>query len=86
LQKGNVEEAKNYLILAGKTNGSPQLNSFGPNMSLAKELLEKREREIVIQYFDLCSRFWKNDFSNLNNWKEIIRKGEIPYFGANLVF
>jgi hypothetical protein len=86
LKKGNVEEAKRYLISAGKTKGSPQLNSFGPNMSLAKELLEKREREIVIQYFDLCSKFWKSDYSKLNDWKEIVQKGEIPEFGANLKF
>ncbi|WP_298861940.1 hypothetical protein [uncultured Gimesia sp.] len=35
----DVEAAKQYLINAGKTSGSPQLNSFGPDMSLAKELL-----------------------------------------------
>jgi hypothetical protein len=86
LQKGNVEEAKKYLISAGKTKGSPQLNSFGPNMSLAKELLEKREKEIVIQYLDLCSKFWKGDFSKLNDWKEIVQQGKIPEFGANLEF
>jgi hypothetical protein len=86
LKKGNVEEAKRDLISAGKTQGSPQLNSFGPNMSLAKELLEKRERAIVIQYFDLCSRFWKSDYGKLNEWKEIVKKGEIPEFGANLQF
>src|SRR5690606_3461452 len=86
LQKGNVEEAKKYLILAGKTTGSPQLNSFGPNMSLAKELLEKREKQIVIQYFDLCRKFWKSDFSKLDDWEEIVHKDEIPNFGANLEF
>jgi hypothetical protein len=86
LQNGNVEEAKKYLILAGQTNGSPQLNSFGPNMSLAKELLEKKESKVVLQYFDLCSRFWECDFSKLDNWKELVKKGKIPEFGANLVF
>lgn len=86
LQKGNIEEAKNQLILAGQTNGSPQLNSFGPNMSLAKELLEKKESKVVLQYFDLCSRFWNNDFSKLNELKVTVQHGEIPNFGANLKF
>ena len=41
LMDGNVQQAKEELIAAGNTPGSPQLNSFGPNMTLAKELLEK---------------------------------------------
>lgn len=86
LQNGNIKDAKKYLILAGRTTGSPQLNSFGPNMSLAKELLEKREKEIVIQYLNLCGQFWESDHNKLNDWTEIIQKGEIPDFGASLIF
>jgi hypothetical protein len=86
LQEGELEEAKKYLILAGKTKGSPQLNSFGPNMTLAKELLEKGQREVVLQYFDLCSVFWKSEFRDINEWREIVLKGGIPNFGANLKF
>lgn len=43
LTQGDVAEAKTRLLAAGKTPGSPQLNSFGPNMMLAKELLELGE-------------------------------------------
>ena len=86
LQKGDIKEAKKHLILAGKTNGSPQLNSFGPNMSLAKELLERKQSEVVIEYFDLCKRFWESDLSKLEEWKETVQEGEIPDFGANLKF
>ena len=46
LRDGNIDNAKIFLIEAGKTQGSPQLNSFGPNMSLAKELLEKGEKKL----------------------------------------
>jgi tetratricopeptide (TPR) repeat protein len=84
LRSGDVDKAKAYLIRAGETPGSPQLNSFGPNMTLAKELLEKGEREIVIQYFELCSRFWKKHKDRLDNWTIIVRDGGIPEFGANL--
>ena len=41
LKEGRTEEAKQYLIETGKSPGSPQMNSFGPNVSLAKDLLEK---------------------------------------------
>jgi hypothetical protein len=58
LQEGRVEDAKRYLIEAGKTPGSPQLDSFGPNMVLAQQLLDRGENDSVIQYLDLVSRFW----------------------------
>jgi len=39
LRRGNLEDARSLLLSSGSTPGSPQLNSFGPNMSLAKDLL-----------------------------------------------
>ena len=84
LKSGDLGKAKQYLIKAGKTPGSPQINYFGPNMALAKELLEKNEREIVIQYFELCSNFWKMGQDDLKKWANITRKGNIPDFRANL--
>ena len=54
LARGDTDEAKSRLLLAGQTEGSPQLNSFGPNMLLAKELLERDETEVVLEYFELC--------------------------------
>ncbi|MFH1824491.1 MAG: hypothetical protein ABH873_04615 [Candidatus Firestonebacteria bacterium] len=61
LKSGDIDKAKKYLIESGKTSGSPQLDSFGPNMSLVKELLEKNEKEVVLQYFEMISKFWKTD-------------------------
>jgi len=86
LKSGNVEKAKEYLIKAGKTPGSPQLNSFGPNMALAKELLEKNEREVVIQYFQLCANFWEMGHASLKDWTALVKEGQIPDFGANLAY
>ena len=37
---GDSLAAGKYLVEAAHTPGSPQLNSFGPNVTLAKELLE----------------------------------------------
>jgi hypothetical protein len=86
LRSDDLEKAKQYLLKAGKTPGSPQLNSFGPNMALAKELLEKNEKEIVIQYFDLCGIFWKMGQNKLNKWTTLAKEGNIPDFRANLSY
>jgi tetratricopeptide (TPR) repeat protein len=59
LQRGDIAGAKEDLLAAGQTPGSPQLDSFGPNMTLAKELLEKGERDAVLTYLQSCGKFWK---------------------------
>jgi len=86
LHEGRMEEAKQYLLEAGKSPGSPQMDSFGPNMSLAQDLLEKGERETVLQYFELCRKFWKTDDGKLDQWSREVKSGKIPDFGANLVY
>ena len=86
VNNGQIEDAKKYLLEAGKSPGSPQMNSFGPNMSLAKDLLEKGERDTVLQYFDLCRKFWKIDYGKLDEWSKEVKAGQIPDFGANLVY
>ncbi len=86
LQRGDISGAKQYLLAAGATPGSPQLDSFGPNMTLAKELLEKGERETVLSYLESCSKFWKMGGSQLQAWTAMVKGGGIPDFGANLMY
>ncbi len=84
LIEGDLESAERYLIRAGKTPGSPQLNSFGPNMMLAEALLEAGRKETVIEYLKLCGKFWKR--GQVDKWIEVIKEGGIPKFGANLCY
>jgi hypothetical protein len=84
LRMNRLEEAKERLIKAGRTHGSPQLNSFGPNMALAKELLEHREKDVVLEYFALCAKFWKMPRDRLETWTALVKDGKTPDFGANL--
>jgi hypothetical protein len=61
LREGKFEEARRYLRAAGQTPGSPQLNSFGPQFTLARELLEHGEqpdRDAVVAFLDDVARFW----------------------------
>ena len=84
LRNNDVSTARRQLLEAGKTPGSPQLNSFGPDMTLANELLKKGERDTVLEYFTLCRSFWKMGTSQLDAWSATVREGETPIFGANL--
>ncbi|MCA9213826.1 MAG: hypothetical protein KDB27_12215 [Planctomycetales bacterium] len=84
--EGRLDEAKQFLIKAGNSPGSPQMDSFGPNMSLAKDLIEKGETEVVLEYFELCRKFWEMEDGKLDQWSREVKAGKIPDFGANLVY
>jgi hypothetical protein len=88
LREGKLADAKTYLLKAGATPGSPQLNSFGPQMQLPRELLEKGQEETVLHYLDLVSKFWASDKEQselskqhaalIAGWKREIAEGKIP--------
>jgi tetratricopeptide (TPR) repeat protein len=86
LKQGDIKQADEYLLKAGRTLGSPTLNSFGPNMSLAKELLEKGETNAVLQYFELCQKFWSMGGEKLDDWTKEVKMGITPSFGPNLSY
>ena len=84
LGRGDPASAVAHLLDAGRTPGSPQLDSFGPNMHLAQSLLHSGEREGVAQYLELCRKFWPT--GPIDAWLADIRSGNEPNFGANLVY
>ncbi len=84
LREGRLPDAKEELLLATRTSGSPQLDTFGPNMMLAKELLERGEDATVLRYFEACGRFWEHP-ETLAAWSADVRAGRMPDFGANLI-
>lgn len=86
LKEGHLAEAKQYLLSSAASKGSPQMNSFGPNMILAKDLLEKGERETVLEYFSLCRKFWTMGKKSLDEWTQAVKDGQVPNFGPNLLY
>jgi len=86
LKAGRLDEAKQRLLAAGNSPGSPQMDSFGPNMSLANDLLDKGERDVVLEYFDLCRKFWALGQPKLDEWTADVKSGTRPNFGANLLY
>lgn len=84
LKHGDLAMAKSCLLKSGKVPGSGSLDSFGPNMSLAAELLKRGQKDVVLQYFDLCAKFWKDE--KLAQWRKQVQAGQAPDFGANMVY
>ena len=86
LRGGDVEEARRYLLLAGKTPGSTSLAAQGPNMALARDLLERGESAAVLQYLEECGAFWSGNRGKLAEWTALVRAGLKPDFGVNVVY
>jgi hypothetical protein len=76
LKAGDRKKAAEELLLAGQSPGSPQLDTFGPKMNLARELLGKGERTAVQEYLRLCLRFWKNPCAA--SWLSELEQGGSP--------
>ena len=86
IRKGDLDEARDRLLAAARVDGAPTLGSFGPNMALAKELLQQGQADVVLDYFELCANFWTLGEDKLAAWTAAVKAGEIPDFGANLVY
>ncbi|MEX1041687.1 MAG: hypothetical protein WDZ51_13695 [Pirellulaceae bacterium] len=81
---GDLSTAKRHLLASAKIKGAPHLVSFGPSMSLAKELLERNESQVVLEYFNLCREFWERGQVELDLWTAEVNNGQMPDFGPNL--
>ena len=80
LARGDRATAKARLLEAGRTPSSPQLVSAGPDMRLARALVLEGERDAVLQYFQLCAKFWELGRCDLKDWRDAVAAGRVPEF------
>lgn len=66
--ENDIDAVRKEILEAGKTPGLPQLDSLGPDMTLASEMLKK-----VIEYFGLCRDFWKLGAAQPDAWTETVQ-------------
>lgn len=78
IKNGDIDTASDYLLKAGKSSGSPQLNSFGPELDLANELLHLGKVDAVKSYLNDIKSFWEMNNGRIDAWLAEIEKGEKP--------
>ncbi len=81
VKEKDLDAACDLLVISATIAGSPQLDSFGPDMSLALELLKLGRRDPVLAFLDRCRTFW--DKPELTRWRKDIVNGGIPDFGSH---
>ena len=78
LKAGDVATAKAELAKAGKAPESMMMERVGPQLTLAKALLEKGEKEAVLAYLDQVAALWPAGADAVDGWIAQIQKGETP--------
>jgi hypothetical protein len=80
--RGDYDAAKRDLLLAGTTPGGGVLSSFGPDLKLAQELLDKGESDTVVDFLTACKSFWKKPI--IDQWIADIKAGQRPTLAFNV--
>lgn len=78
LKAGDADSASEYLVRAGKSTGSPQLNTFGPELDLANQLLQHGKTGAVRTYLIEIKSFWEMNNGQVDTWLSEIEKGGTP--------
>jgi hypothetical protein len=90
LRRGNIEKAKEYLLVAIRAPlRQPKSSLFSIDMRLAKELYEKGVKAEVLEFLNLCielqtkkarPKLYEDEIRALKLWQEQIEKGVKPSF------
>jgi hypothetical protein len=77
LRHNDVASAKTYLLAAARTKGIARMERWGPNLALAKELVERGENQIVLEYLQAC-KAWAIQNPKLDEWIATLKGGHAP--------
>lgn len=78
LERNDEEMAELFLQSAGETVGSSTLRSFGPDLVLARRLLERGRIAGVRAYLLKCRNFWESGRMQVDQWVADIDGGVPP--------
>jgi len=80
LDDGDVANARRFLLEAATTTGVGNIEATGPDVSVARALLQRGERDAVLEYLHRCHNLWPQGAPVLNRWETAIRAGRQPNF------
>jgi hypothetical protein len=80
LDMDDNSSAGKYLLAAGGTTGTPKIERNGPDTSIARILLQRGERDAVLEYLRLCRNFWPGGITVIDRWERAIAAGRQPNF------
>lgn len=87
LKEKNVIKAKEHLMISVNVPLQAEKDFLKPDMELAKELLLRGEKEIVLEYLAACKKlkyfshsYTSDELEDLKRWELEIKRGKTPGF------
>ena len=85
LDNGDVANARRHLLEAATTTAVRNIEETGPDTSVARALLQRGERDTVLEYLHRCHNFWPQGAPVLNRWETALRAGRQPNFNNRTI-
>jgi hypothetical protein len=80
LDRNDVAAAKQYLLQAADTPSAHIIEQNGLDVSVARVLFDRGERDTVVEYLNKGRRLWPQGSQIINRWQAAIRGGRRPNF------
>jgi hypothetical protein len=80
LDKNDVAGAKQHLLDAAATPGASVIQQTGLDVSVARGLFDRGERDAVVEYLQRGRALWPQGTPIINRWMAAIRAGRRPNF------
>lgn len=78
LVMNDLDSAGLHLVQAGEAPTTPALESYGPDLSLARDLLTLGANGPVLKFLSALGTRWKAGKSRTETWEMDIRRGVVP--------
>jgi hypothetical protein len=82
LDKNDLPGAKRYLMEAAATTGANTIAQNGLETSVARNLLQRGERDIVLEYLNRGRTLWPQGAQFITRWEGQIKAGRMPNFNT----
>jgi tetratricopeptide (TPR) repeat protein len=83
VRSDDLVSAGRYLLDSARVETPRYGFTFAPPMVLAKELLERGERDVVVQYLESCLAIWPHGEKTLQIWIDDVKADRMPNFGTS---
>jgi hypothetical protein len=80
LDKNDIASAKTLLLQAASTPGAHSIEQNGLDVSVARVLFDRGERDTVAEYLNRGRKLWPQGAQIINRWQTAIRAGRRPNF------
>jgi hypothetical protein len=80
LDRNDLSNAKQYLLQAATTPSAHIIEQNGLDVSVARVLFDRGERDTVVEYLNRGRRLWPQGTQIINRWQAAIRAGRRPNF------